>query len=159
MPASPARKTRFPRPEIASSTSDFRKSSSFSLSVKGSNVSFSEAATIKEPTNTVLRSCADQCTILLKLIQKLLLIFPREVLIHHFLDHGLRFRMSPKASKKSKTRRLRNSSDLGDTPQWALNADQAFLERKLEIVRKRKREGKPAHGKYENYESNLRNKL
>jgi hypothetical protein len=67
--------------------------------------------------------------------------------------------MSLKAFKKSKTRRLRNSSDLGDTPQWALNADQAFLERKLEIVRKRKREGKPAHGKYENYESNLNAKL
>lgn len=67
--------------------------------------------------------------------------------------------MSPKASKKSKTRRLRNSTDLGDTPLWALNADQAFLERKLEIVRKRKREGKPAHGKYQNYEYNLNTKL
>jgi hypothetical protein len=67
--------------------------------------------------------------------------------------------MSTKASKKSKTRRLRNSSNLVDTPQWALNADQAFLERKLEIVRKRKREGKPAHGKYENYELNLNTKL
>ena len=66
--------------------------------------------------------------------------------------------MSTKASKKSKTR-LRNSTNLGETPQWALNADQAFLERKLEIVRKRKREGKPAHAKYENYEYTLNTKL
>jgi hypothetical protein len=67
--------------------------------------------------------------------------------------------MSAKKAKKSKNRRLKKSADLGDTPLWALHADQAFLQRKLEIVRKRKREGKPAHKKYGNYEFNLRKNL
>jgi hypothetical protein len=46
--------------------------------------------------------------------------------------------------------------NLRDNPLWALNADYDFYRRKLEIVRERRKRGEPAHKKYPNYESSLK---
>ena len=45
---------------------------------------------------------------------------------------------------------------LSDNPLWALNADYDFYRRKLEIVRERRKRGEPAHKRYPNHESSLK---
>jgi hypothetical protein len=49
--------------------------------------------------------------------------------------------------------------DLKTSPPWSLLSDLDFLERKLEVVRRRKKEGITPHKRYPTYESNLKKRL
>ena len=70
-------------------------------------------------------------------------------------------RVKSKGRRKEPLRRKTNreATNLNDVPLWVLNADHDFLSRKLEVVRKRKEKGEPAHKKYRNYESKLKGRL
>ena len=61
------------------------------------------------------------------------------------------------AARRKKTKR--DMPDLDGSPLWVLNADRDFLSRKLDSVGKRKEKGEPAHKKYRNYESKLKERL
>jgi hypothetical protein len=54
---------------------------------------------------------------------------------------------------------MRRNVDLKDIPMWSLNAEEANLNRKLEIALKKKKAGKPAHKTLGLYEENIRKKL